>query len=118
MPECNVILAETVIYLSLAPKSNAAYVAYEEAASDASKQLAEPVPLQIRNAPTRLMKDLGYGEGYQYAHDFDDKLTAMVCLPDNLKDKRYYRPGQEGFEAKYSARLEQILAWKKAHRKK
>lgn len=118
MPECNVILAETVIYLSLAPKSNAAYVAYEEAASDASKQLAEPVPLQIRNAPTRLMKDLGYGEGYQYAHDFDDKLTAMVCLPDNLKDKRYYRPGQEGFEAKYSARLEQILAWKKVHRKK
>ena len=118
MPECNVILAETVIYLSLAPKSNAAYVAYEEAAKDANKDIAEPVPLHICNAPTSLMKDLGYGEGYQYAHDFEDKLTAMECLPENLKDRRYYRPTQEGFESKYSARLTQILEWKAAHRKK
>ena len=118
MPECNVILAETVIYLSLAPKSNAAYVAYGEAAADANKDIAEPVPLHIRNAPTRLMKELGYSESYEYAHDNDDKLTTMVCLPDNLKDRRYYRPTQEGFEAKYSARLEQILNWKKEHRKK
>ena len=117
MPECNVILAEAVTYLSLAPKSNAIYVAYGEAAKDALKEIAEPVPLVIRNAPTNLMKDLGYGEGYQYAHDFEEKLTPMECLPPSLKGKRYYRPSNQGMETKYGPRLEAILEWKKKHRK-
>ena len=117
MPECNVILAEAVAYLSLAPKSNAIYVAYGEASKDALKEIAEPVPLVIRNAPTNLMKDLGYGEGYQYAHDFEEKLTPMECLPPSLKGKRYYRPSNQGMETKYGPRLEAILEWKKKHRK-
>lgn len=118
MPECNVILAEAVTYLSLAPKSNAIYVAYENVAKDALKEIAEPVPLHIRNAPTNLMKDLGYGEGYQYAHDFEEKLTPMVCLPPSLENKRYYFPSNQGMETKYGPRLEAILEWKKKHRKK
>ena len=116
MPECNVILAETVIYLSLAPKSNACYRAYEEAKEDALKGLAEPVPAHICNAPTKLMKDLGYGEGYQYAHDYEEKLTPMSCLPPSLDGKRYYLPTEEGYEAKYKPRLEAILQWKKDHK--
>ena len=118
MPECNVILTEAVVYMSLAPKSNALEVAYNEAAQDALKGIAEPVPLYIRNAPTGLMKDLGYGEGYLYAHDFEERLTPMVCLPPSLKDKRYYRPSKQGMEAKYGPRLEAILKWKEEHRKK
>ncbi len=118
MPECNVILTEAVVYMSLAPKSNALEVAYNEAAKDALEGIAEPVPLYIRNAPTNLMKDLGYGEGYLYAHDFEEKLTPMVCLPPSLKDKRYYRPSKQGMEAKYGPRLEAILKWKEEHRKK
>ena len=118
MPECNVILAEAVTYLSLAPKSNAIYVAYENVAKDALKEIAEPVPLHIRNAPTNLMKDLGYGEGYQYAHDIEEKLTPMVCLPPSLENKRYYFPSNQGMETKYGPRLEAILEWKKKHRKK
>ncbi len=118
MPECNVILTEAVVYMSLAPKSNALEVAYNEAAKDALEGIAEPVPLYIRNAPTKLMKDLGYGEGYLYAHDFEEKLTPMVCLPPSLKDKRYYRPSKQGMEAKYGPRLEAILKWKEEHRKK
>ena len=118
MPECNVILTEAVVYMSLAPKSNALEVAYNAAAKDALEGIAEPVPLYIRNAPTNLMKDLGYGEGYLYAHDFEEKLTPMVCLPPSLKDKRYYRPSKHGMEAKYGPRLEAILKWKEEHRKK
>ena len=118
MPECNVILTEAVVYMSLAPKSNALEVAYNAAAKDALEGIAEPVPLYIRNAPTSLMKDLGYGEGYLYAHDFEEKLTPMVCLPPSLKDKRYYRPSKQGMEAKYGPRLEAILKWKEEHRKK
>ena len=118
MPECNVTLAEAVTYLSLAPKSNAIYVAYENVAKDALKEIVEPVPLHIRNAPTNLMKDLGYGEGYQYAHDFEEKLTPMVCLPPSLENKRYYFPSNQGMETKYGPRLEAILEWKKKHRKK
>ena len=118
MPECNVILTEAVVYMSLAPKSNALEVAYNAAAKDALEGIAEPVPLYIRNAPTNLMKDLGYGEGYLYAHDFEEKLTPMVCLPPSLKDKRYYRPSKQGMEAKYGPRLEAILKWKEEHRKK
>lgn len=116
MPECNVHLTEAVIYMSLAPKSNACDVAYRLAASDAKNTLAEPVPLVIRNAPTKLMKDLNYGKGYQYAHDAKDKLTNMECLPPSLKGREYYKPGSQGNEAKFKQRLEKIKEWKKAHR--
>ena len=116
MPECNVHLTEAVIYMSLAPKSNACDVAYRLAASDAKNTLAEPVPLVIRNAPTKLMKNLNYGKGYQYAHDTKDKLTNMECLPTSLKGREYYKPGIQGNEAKFKQRLEKIKEWKKAHR--
>lgn len=116
MPECNVHLTEAVIYMSLAPKSNACDVAYRLASSDAKNTLAEPVPLVIRNAPTKLMKDLNYGKGYQYAHDTKDKLTNMECLPPSLKGREYYKPGSQGNEAKFKQRLEKIKEWKKAHR--
>jgi ATPase related to the helicase subunit of the Holliday junction resolvase len=116
MPECNVHLTEAVIYLSMAPKSNACEVAYDAAKKDAIEQLDEPVPLVIRNAPTKLMEDLNYGKGYQYAHDNPDKLTNMVCLPENLKDREYYVPTDQGVETKFKARLAQIKEWKKAHR--
>ena len=112
MPECSVNLAQAVIYLSMAPKSNSAYVAYEEAKADALRQLAEPVPLNLRNAVTGLMKDLHYGEGYQYAHDLEDKMAHMECLPPSLKGKRYYRPAGEGEEAQTADRLSEILQWK------
>lgn len=113
MPECNVTLTQVVTYFSLAPKSNALYTAYGQAAADAQEMLAEPVPLQIRNAPTRLMKELDYGRGYQYAHDFDDKLTLMECLPEKLADRRYYLPTEEGSEIRFKERLEKILAWRR-----
>ena len=115
MPECTVHLTQAVVYLSLAPKSNALYKAYEHAKTDAVRQLAEPVPLVIRNAPTRLMKELEYGKGYQYAHDAADKLTTIQCLPDSLLGRRYYEPTEEGLEARYKARLEQIRTWKQEH---
>lgn len=118
MPECSVHLTEAVIYMSLAPKSNACYTAYTAAGSDAKKMLAEPVPLVIRNAPTRLMKELDYGKGYQYAHDTRDKLTTMECLPPSLAGKEYYTPGTQGNEARFKERLELIKNWKKEHRKK
>ena len=116
MPECSVHLAQAVTYLSLCPKSNSVYMAYEEAAKCARETPEAEVPLHIRNAPTRLMKELGYGEGYQYAHDSEEKLTAMTCLPDELASKSFYAPTEEGLEAKFKARHEAILAWKKAHR--
>lgn len=115
MPECSVNLAHAVTYLSLAPKSNALYAGYESAKKDALGMLAEPVPLQIRNAPTRLMKELHYGEGYEYAHDADEKVTAMQCLPDSLLGKRYYQPTDQGSEKRYRERLEQIERWKREH---
>ena len=118
MPECSVHLAEAVIYMSIAPKSNACYVAYEQAAEDGRKMLAEPVPLVIRNAPTRLMKELDYGKGYQYAHDFEAKLTTMECLPPSLAGKTYYQPTVQGNEVRFKDRLEQIKKWKKEHREK
>ena len=113
MPECSVNLTHAVVYLSLAPKSNALYLAYESAKKDAQKMLAEPVPLQIRNAPTRLMKELHYGEGYQYAHDSEDKLTNMQCLPDSLAGRSYYRPTAQGSEARVRERMAQIAAWRR-----
>lgn len=115
MPECSVHLTQAAVYLSLAPKSNAIYRAYETARRDAISQLAEPVPLAIRNAPTRLMKELDYGKGYQYAHDAAEKLTGMQCLPDSLLGKIYYEPTEQGLEAKYKARLEFIKDWKAKH---
>ncbi len=115
MPECNVHLTQAVVYLSLAPKSNAMETAYLSAREDALKQLAEPVPLIIRNAPTRLMKELDYGKGYQYAHDYEDKLTAMQCLPDSLAGREYYRPTEEGLEGRFKTRLQQIKEWKRRH---
>ena len=116
VPECNVHLTEAVIYMSLAPKSNSCYVAYEKASSDAKSMLAEPVPLIIRNAPTKLMKELGYGKDYEYAHDNKDKLTTMDCLPPTLIGKTYYNPGTMGNEIRFKQRLEQIKEWKKKHK--
>ena len=115
MPECTVHLAQAVVYMALAPKSNALDAAYGRARRDALEQLAEPVPLVIRNAPTKLMKELDYGKGYQYAHDTEDKLTNMQCLPDSLLGREYYRPTEQGLEARFKARLEQIKDWKKRH---
>ncbi|ACV23449.1 replication-associated recombination protein A [Slackia heliotrinireducens] len=115
MPECTVHLTEAVVYMSMAPKSNSLYVAYGRAAKDAQKDLAEPVPLVIRNAPTRLMKELGFGKGYEYAHDAKDKLTTMQCLPDRLVGREYYSPTQQGNESKYAARLSEIKKWKADH---
>ena len=116
MPECSVHLTEAVVYMSLAPKSNSMYLAYERAKEDASKQLAEPVPLIIRNAPTKLMQELDYGKGYQYAHDTKEKLTNMQCLPDSLLGREYYRPTEQGLEARFKSRLEDIRRWKQEHR--
>lgn len=116
MPECNVHLTEAVIYMSLAPKSNSCDVAYRLASSDAKNMLREPVPLEIRNAPTKLIKELNYGKGYQFAHDSSDKLTTLVCLPPSLIDKTYYSPTSQGNETKFKERLEYIKKWKKEHK--
>ena len=116
MPECTVHLTQAVVYLSLAPKSNALYTAYNAARRDALSQMAEPVPLVLRNAPTQLMKELDYGKGYQYAHDAEDRLTAMQCLPDSLADRTYYHPTDQGLEPRFKARLDQIRDWKNRHR--
>lgn len=118
MPECTDNLTQAVVYMSLSPKSNALDKAYNEAKKDATEQLSQSVPLVIRNAPTKLMKELDYGRGYQYAHDTEDKLTDMQCLPDNLKDREYYRPTEQGNEKNFKMRLEQIKAWKKEHSRK
>ena len=118
MPECSVHLTQAVVYLSLAPKSNALYTAYESAKREALTTLAEPVPLVIRNAPTRLMKELDYGKGYRYAHDFEDKLTDMDCLPESMAGKTFYHPTEEGTEARFKARLEDIKAWKAEQKRK
>ncbi len=108
MPEGNLALAEAAVYLSLAPKSNALYTAYGEVQADVERTAAEPVPLHLRNAPTGLMKGLGYGAGYQYAHDLEGKVAEMQCLPDNLRNRAYYRPTGEGVEKRIRERLEQI----------
>ncbi|BEU86758.1 replication-associated recombination protein A [Selenomonas sp. TAMA-11512] len=117
MPECNVHLTQAVVYLSLAPKSNAMEAAYLSARKDALERIAEPVPLHIRNAPTKLMKEEGYGKGYQYAHDYAGHITAMQCLPDDLEGKSYYRPSDEGLESRFKERLSAIKKWKEDHRK-
>ncbi len=116
MPECTVHLTEAVVYLSLAPKSNAMETAYLAARQDALEQLSEPVPLNIRNGVTQLMRNEGYGKDYQYAHDTAEKLTDMQCLPDSLEGREYYVPTDQGVEAKFGERLKQIKAWKAARR--
>ena len=116
MPECSINLTHAVTYLSLAPKSNALYTAYEAAKTDAQRMLAEPVPLVIRNAPTALMTELHYGEGYQYAHDTEMKLTDMQCLPDSLEGRVYYEPTDQGSEARARDKLERVKAWKARQR--
>ena len=115
MPECSVHLTQAVVYMSVAPKSNALYMAYEHAKRDAAKMLAEPVPLVIRNAPTKLMQELNYGKGYQYAHNTEEKLTNMQCLPDSLVGTEYYKPTTQGLEARVKARLDEIKHWKREH---
>ncbi len=108
MPECNVHLTHAVVYCALAPKSNALETAYFAAADDAKKTLEEPVPLHIRNAPTKLMKELGYGDGYEYSHDYKYHMTDMQCLPDALKDHTYYKPSHQGSEIKVEKRMQDI----------
>lgn len=112
MPECDVHLTHAVVYLSMAPKSNALYLACEACKKDIKELPAQPVPLQICNAPTSLMKDLDYGKGYQYAHDTEEKITKMKCLPDELSDRRYYQPTEQGQEKQVKKRLEEILEWR------
>jgi putative ATPase len=108
VPESNLALAQAVIYLAVAPKSNALYTAYGAVQEDVERTAQEPVPLHLRNAPTGLMKALDYGKGYQYAHDLESKVADMQCLPDNLKDRKYYHPTDEGVEKRIKARLEEI----------
>jgi putative ATPase len=108
MPEGNLALAQAVVYLALAPKSNALYTAYAEVQQDVEATAAESVPLHLRNAPTGLMKGLGYGRGYQYAHDLEGKIADMQCLPDNLRDRTYYHPTNEGVEKRIRERMEEI----------
>src|SRR5579864_287994 len=108
MPEGNLALAQAVVYLSVAPKSNALYTAYSTVQVDVERTAAQPVPLHLRNAPTSLMKNIGYGQGYQYAHDLESKVADMQCLPDNLRDREYYAPTNEGVERRIRERLEEI----------
>jgi len=108
MPEGNLALAQAVVYLCAAPKSNALYTAYGAVQQDVEQIAADPVPLHLRNAPTSLMKGLGYGKGYQYAHDAEEKVSDMQCLPDSLRDRTYYHPTNEGIEKRIKERLEEI----------
>jgi putative ATPase len=113
-PEGYLALAQAVVYLSLAPKSNSLYVGYGKVIEDVRKTEADPVPLHLRNAVTGLMKSIGYGEGYKYAHNFTEKVTDMMCLPENLSGRVYYQPGEQGFEARLRARMEEIRKSKMA----
>jgi putative ATPase len=113
MPEADLALAQAAVYLALAPKSNALYMGYGEVKSDAQRTVAEPVPLHLRNPVTGLMANFGYGRGYQYAHEAPEKLTDMSCLPENLQDRRYYQPTDEGFEKKLKEKLKAIDEWRR-----
>jgi len=115
MPEGNLALAQAVVYLAVAPKSNALYTAYGDVQQDVEQTAADPVPLHLRNAPTSLMKGLGYGQGYQYAHDVEGKVADMQCLPDNLRGRVYYRPTSEGIERRIRERMEEIKRVRSAH---
>ncbi len=118
MPECSVHLTHAVVFCSLAPKSNSLEAAYMSAAEDARNMLDEPVPLHIRNAPTKLMNELGYGKNYMYAHDYEGHITAMQCLPDSLQGKHYYNPSDQGVEKRVKEHKDAIEAWKEEQRKK
>ncbi len=107
-PEGNLALAQAAVYLSLAPKSNALYTGYGEVRQDLQRTIAEPVPLHLRNAVTGLMGNLGYAKGYQYAHDAEEKVTDMTCLPESLAGRVYYKPTDQGFEARIRQRMEEI----------
>jgi len=111
-PEGNLALAQAAVYLALAPKSNAVYTAYGDVQEDLQKTIAEPVPLHLRNAVTGLMKHIGYGKGYQYAHNSEEKVTDMTCLPESLADRVYYHPTNQGFEARIQQRMEKIRSIK------
>jgi putative ATPase len=115
MPEGNTALAQAAIYLATAPKSNAVYQAYSRAAEDAQRDVAEPVPLHLRNAPTKLMKDLAYGRDYKYAHDEADAIADMTCLPPALAGRKYYEPTERGFEKEIKRRLD---GWEDIKRKR
>jgi putative ATPase len=115
-PEGDLALAQAAVYLALAPKSNAVYTAYADVQQDIRKTVAEPVPLHLRNAPTRLMKELDYGKDYQYAHDLEGRVADMDCLPPSLRDRRYYHPTGEGRERALAQRMEEILRIKQAKR--
>lgn len=117
MPECSVNLTEAVVYMSMAPKSNAMEAAYISARRDAMEHLSEPVPLHIRNGVTDLMRNVGYGKGYQYAHDYEEKMTEMECLPESLRGREYYNPTEQGVEGRFKERLKQIKAWKEERRR-
>jgi len=114
IPEGDLALAQAVVYLCAAPKSNAVYNAYGAVLEDVERTAQDPVPLHLRNAPTGLMKAFGYGEGYRYAHNLEAKVADMQCLPDNLKDRVYYHPTEEGVEKRIKARLEEIGKIKRA----
>ncbi len=113
LPEGKLALAQAAVYLALAPKSNALYRAYAQVKEDVERTLAEPVPLHLRNPVTRLMKEFGYGLGYQYAHNHEDRTTSMPCLPESLSQRRYYIPTQEGYEEKLKTRLRELEALRK-----
>lgn len=114
MPEGNLALAEAAVYLALAPKSNALYQGYGKVQEDVMRTLAEPVPLHLRNPVTGMMRELGYGKGYQYAHHYEEKTTSMPCLPESLRNRRYYVPTDEGYEKKLKARLLELFKLKGA----
>jgi putative ATPase len=113
LPEGDLALAQATVYLALAPKSNALYTGYGEVKGDAQKTVAEPVPLHLRNAVTGLMANFGYGKGYQYAHNDEDKLTDMECLPENLRGRRYYQPTDQGFEKRLKEKMQAIEEWRR-----
>jgi putative ATPase len=116
LPEGKLALAQCAIYLAAAPKSNSVYTAYANVVSDVETTRNDPVPLQIRNAPTRLMKNLGYGKGYQYAHNLEDKVADMDCLPDSLKGRKYYHPQESGAEAEVKRRLDEVAKKKRKNK--
>src|SRR5687767_12580002 len=118
MPEGNTAIAQAAIYLATAPKSNAVYTAYTDAAADAHTQAADPVPLHLRNAPTRLMKQLDYGKGYRYAHDEAGAVADMECLPESLTGRKYYRPTERGFEKEIKRRIDGWERIKEERRRK